>query len=132
MVNICLGLLFGLVVQWMLCTCSQRMQVIGTQALAKTECPAQVDSSEVQQVKTLIGYSEARSAARVVGCHSLHFLDMPFYKTGPNSLLASHNRFLLHQSTSHESLLQPHLHSAALHADRGVILAAKGLYVIRR
>jgi len=42
----------------------------------------QVDSNEVQQVKTLIRYSEARSAGRVVGCHNLHFLNMPFYETG--------------------------------------------------
>jgi LmbE family N-acetylglucosaminyl deacetylase len=42
----------------------------------------QVDSDEVQHVKTQIRYSEARSAARVVGCHNLHFLNMPFYETG--------------------------------------------------
>ena len=44
----------------------------------------QVDSKEVQQIKSLIRSSEARSAARVCGCNidNLHFLDMPFYETG--------------------------------------------------
>lgn len=47
-------------------------------------CTKQVDSREVQQIKSLIRSSEARSAARVCGCDisNLHFLDMPFYETG--------------------------------------------------
>ena len=46
--------------------------------------PGQVDSSEVQQVKTLIRRGESRAAARACGTpvENLHFLDMPFYETG--------------------------------------------------
>lgn len=44
----------------------------------------QVDTPLLQQVKTLIRYSEARSAAGVCGVphDRCHFLDMPFYETG--------------------------------------------------
>lgn len=44
----------------------------------------QVDSPEVQRVKTLIRYCEAKSAGRMCGANTdnLHFLDMPFYETG--------------------------------------------------
>lgn len=44
----------------------------------------QVDSPEVQRIKTLIRYCEARSAGRTCGAkvENLHFLDMPFYETG--------------------------------------------------
>lgn len=46
--------------------------------------PAQVDSSEVQEVKGLIRRIEAISAAGYVGVprDNCHFLDLPFYKTG--------------------------------------------------
>ena len=44
----------------------------------------QVDSQEVQRIKTLIRRCEARSGARCCGVleQRLHFLDMPFYETG--------------------------------------------------
>ena len=44
----------------------------------------QVDSQDVQRIKTLIRYCEARSAGRTCGLDpdNLHFLDMPFYQTG--------------------------------------------------
>ncbi len=43
-----------------------------------------MDSGEVQRIKTLIRYCEARSAARTCGMDTanLTFLDMPFYQTG--------------------------------------------------
>jgi glucosamine-6-phosphate deaminase len=46
--------------------------------------PGQVDSSEVQMIKTLIRRSEARAAGRGCGIpvERLHFLDLPFYETG--------------------------------------------------
>jgi glucosamine-6-phosphate deaminase len=46
--------------------------------------PGQVDSTEVQGIKSLIRRGEARSAARCCGVPSerCHFLDMPFYETG--------------------------------------------------
>jgi len=42
------------------------------------------DSAEVRSIKSLIRWSEAKAAARVVGCseENLHFLDLPFYRTG--------------------------------------------------
>ncbi len=44
----------------------------------------QVDSDEVQRIKTLIRRCEARAAAVCCGvpAENLHFLDMPFYETG--------------------------------------------------
>ena len=56
----------------------------------------QVDTPLLQQVKTLIRYSEARSAAGVCGVphDRCHFLDMPFYETGEDqSLLRSQSLF---------------------------------------
>jgi glucosamine-6-phosphate deaminase len=46
--------------------------------------PGQVDSSEVQQIKTLIRRGEARAAGRDCGVplERLHFMDLPFYETG--------------------------------------------------
>ncbi len=46
--------------------------------------PGQTDSAEVQKVKALIRYGEARAAARHCGVplENLHFLDLPFYETG--------------------------------------------------
>ena len=46
--------------------------------------PGQIDSPEVQRIKTLIRYGEARAAGRQCGVpeENLHFLDMPFYETG--------------------------------------------------
>lgn len=45
----------------------------------------QRDSDVVLRLKMLIRYSEAKSAARVAGANvsNLHFLNMPFYQTGP-------------------------------------------------
>ncbi len=44
----------------------------------------QIDSTEVQRIKTLIRQSEARAAARCCGVPSqrLHFLNLPFYESG--------------------------------------------------
>ncbi len=44
----------------------------------------QVDSPEVQAIKTLIRQGEARAATRLCGVPEtkLHFLNMPFYETG--------------------------------------------------
>lgn len=46
--------------------------------------PGQVDSAELQRVKTLIRRTEARAAARYSGVDvaRIHFLDLPFYETG--------------------------------------------------
>jgi glucosamine-6-phosphate deaminase len=46
--------------------------------------PGQVDSAEIQKIKTLIRRGESRAAARDCGVplENLHFLDMPFYETG--------------------------------------------------
>ncbi|KAL4427134.1 hypothetical protein ABPG77_001138 [Micractinium sp. CCAP 211/92] len=48
------------------------------------EASWRVDSPEVQRIKTLIRYTEARSAWRTCGGDpsNTHFLDMPFYQTG--------------------------------------------------
>jgi len=42
------------------------------------------DTEEVRKIKTLIRWSEAKAGALKVGCHeeNLHFLDLPFYRTG--------------------------------------------------
>ena len=46
--------------------------------------PGDLDIDMVLKVKHLIRWSEAKAAAAEVGCHEehLHFLDLPFYKTG--------------------------------------------------
>ena len=46
--------------------------------------PGQLDSPEIQQIKTLIRRGEARAAGRDCGLQleRLHFLDLPFYETG--------------------------------------------------
>jgi glucosamine-6-phosphate deaminase len=46
--------------------------------------PGEPDDERVQKIKTLIRWSEAKAAAAVVGCREdhLHFLDLPFYRTG--------------------------------------------------
>ena len=53
------------------------------QSLANKK-PGDPDSEAVLKIKTLIRWSEAKSAAGVCGCkeENLHFLDLPFYKTG--------------------------------------------------
>ena len=44
----------------------------------------QSDTAEVLAIKTLIRWSEAKAGAFVAGCQeeNLHFLDLPFYRTG--------------------------------------------------
>ncbi|GIW94259.1 MAG: glucosamine-6-phosphate deaminase [Pirellulaceae bacterium] len=46
--------------------------------------PGEPDEEAVQKIKALIRWSEAKAAAAVVGCREdhLHFLDLPFYRTG--------------------------------------------------
>ncbi len=46
--------------------------------------PGDPDSEAVMELKELIRWSEAKSAALVCGCKeaNLHFLDLPFYRTG--------------------------------------------------
>ena len=46
--------------------------------------PGQVDSPEVQMIKTLIRRSETRAAGRCcnIPVERLHFMDLPFYETG--------------------------------------------------
>jgi glucosamine-6-phosphate deaminase len=50
----------------------------------KNKQPGEIDSSEVQEIKRLIRRGEARSAGRHCGVPEarLHFLDMPFARTG--------------------------------------------------
>ncbi|MDY7107730.1 MAG: PIG-L family deacetylase, partial [Planctomycetota bacterium] len=54
------------------------------QSLIPHKTPGQVDSAELQSIKTLIRRSEARAAAKYSGVHpdNIHFLDLPFYETG--------------------------------------------------
>ncbi|MEX0675450.1 MAG: glucosamine-6-phosphate deaminase [Pirellulales bacterium] len=53
------------------------------QALA-AKSPGESDSEEVLRIKSLIRWSEAKAGAVVAGCReeNLHFLDLPFYRTG--------------------------------------------------
>lgn len=46
--------------------------------------PGEVDSPELQRIKTLIRRTEARAAAKASGVAEdrIHFLDLPFYETG--------------------------------------------------
>lgn len=46
--------------------------------------PGESDTDEVLTIKALIRWSEAKAAAIVAGCKEehLHFLDLPFYRTG--------------------------------------------------
>ncbi|REK15896.1 MAG: glucosamine-6-phosphate deaminase [Planctomycetota bacterium] len=48
------------------------------------KAPGESDSPEVLTIKSLIRWSEAKAGAIVAGCReeNLHFLDMPFYRTG--------------------------------------------------
>jgi len=48
------------------------------------KAPGSPDTEEVLRIKALIRWSEAKSAAMVCGCaeENLHFLDLPFYRTG--------------------------------------------------
>ncbi len=53
------------------------------EALAE-KTPGDQDIKEVLEIKELIRWSEAKAAAMVCGCDetNLHFLDLPFYRTG--------------------------------------------------
>ncbi|MEO8268657.1 MAG: 6-phosphogluconolactonase [Aureliella sp.] len=46
--------------------------------------PGEPDHETILKIKSLIRWSEARAGALHVGCHAddLHFLDLPFYRTG--------------------------------------------------
>jgi glucosamine-6-phosphate deaminase len=46
--------------------------------------PGEPDVEEVQRIKGLIRWGEAKAAAMAIGCREdhLHFLDLPFYRTG--------------------------------------------------
>jgi glucosamine-6-phosphate deaminase len=48
------------------------------------KAPGDADSPEVLAIKSLIRWSEAKAGAIVAGCReeNLHFLDLPFYRTG--------------------------------------------------
>jgi glucosamine-6-phosphate deaminase len=54
------------------------------ESFVRRKHPGEVDSPELQRIKTIIRRTEARSAARFSGVkeQSIHFLDMPFYETG--------------------------------------------------
>ena len=54
------------------------------QQFLRNKEPAQVDSTEVQRIKSLIRQTEAKAAGRACGVQEeqLHFLDLPFYQTG--------------------------------------------------
>ncbi len=62
---------------------SPRLESDVMQALTAKE-PGEPDVVEVLKIKELIRWSEAKSAAGVCGCaeEHLHFLDLPFYRTG--------------------------------------------------
>lgn len=50
----------------------------------RNKLPGQIDHQDVLRIKGLIRWSEAKAGAQVVGCREedLHFLDLPFYRTG--------------------------------------------------
>jgi glucosamine-6-phosphate deaminase len=50
----------------------------------RSKRPGEVDSPELQQIKSAIRRTEARAAARYSGVkeQNIHFLEMPFYETG--------------------------------------------------
>ncbi len=54
------------------------------QRFVARKTPGQVDSRELQVVKTMIRRTEARAAAKYSGvaADNIHFLDLPFYETG--------------------------------------------------
>lgn len=62
---------------------SRQLESEVNEALA-TKQPGQVDIEAVMKIKGLIRWSEAKAAALKVGCleEHLHFLDLPFYRTG--------------------------------------------------
>jgi glucosamine-6-phosphate deaminase len=50
----------------------------------RNKLPGQIDHEHVRKIKGLIRWSEAKAGAQVIGCREeqLHFLDLPFYRTG--------------------------------------------------
>jgi glucosamine-6-phosphate deaminase len=62
---------------------SQEIELTVSHAL-QHKTPGQSDTPEVLAIKSLIRWSEAKAAAFVAGCREeyLHFLDLPFYRTG--------------------------------------------------
>jgi glucosamine-6-phosphate deaminase len=54
------------------------------ESFVAVKAPGQVDTPELQKIKTLIRRTEARAAARYSGVclDRIHFLDLPFYETG--------------------------------------------------
>ena len=62
---------------------TNRVETLVDNSLKKKHA-GEVDSDEVQQIKTLVRRCEARAAAGCCGVTAdhLHFLDMPFYETG--------------------------------------------------
>lgn len=62
---------------------SQEVETQVRQSL-ETKQPGQPDHETILKIKSLIRWSEARAGAVQVGCREddLHFLDLPFYRTG--------------------------------------------------
>ncbi len=62
---------------------SQRLLAEVSKSLA-SKAPGQPDTPEVLAIKSLVRWSEAKAGAIVAGCREehLHFLDLPFYRTG--------------------------------------------------
>ncbi len=64
----------------------QKSQEVETQVRQslETKKPGQPDHETILKIKSLIRWSEARAGALQVGCREsdLHFLDLPFYRTG--------------------------------------------------
>ncbi len=64
----------------------QKSQEVETQVRQslETKKPGQPDHETILKIKSLIRWSEARAGAIQVGCREcdLHFLDLPFYRTG--------------------------------------------------
>ncbi|MGN6544184.1 MAG: glucosamine-6-phosphate deaminase [Aureliella sp.] len=62
---------------------SQEVESEVRQSLEKKQ-PGQPDHETILKIKSLIRWSEARAGAVQVGCRQedLHFLDLPFYRTG--------------------------------------------------
>ncbi len=54
------------------------------QAFVRAKKPGEIDTPELQRIKTLIRRTEARAGAREAGVNAecIHFLDLPFYETG--------------------------------------------------
>lgn len=57
---------------------------LNTKNFFRNKKPGQVDSREIQEIKTAIRRGEAKAAVRYVGVpeERVHFLDLPFYETG--------------------------------------------------